>query len=81
MNEIAKRRPNEGVDKKITGREIAGARAGLKMRRAPLKKEDIIESSWNSAERDYVYKIKDDYKVIVAEWVRKENLWIKDEIS
>ena len=36
MNELAKRRSSEGVDKKITGRDIAGARAGLKMRRKPL---------------------------------------------
>ena len=54
MNEIAKRRPSEGIDKKITGRAIAGARAGLKMRRKPLGKEDIIESWWSQAERDYV---------------------------
>jgi hypothetical protein len=79
MNEIAKRRPLEGIDKKITGRDIAGARAGLKMRRKPLGKEDIIESSWNPAERDYVYNIKDDYKQIVTEWVEGEKLWVKQE--
>jgi hypothetical protein len=79
MNEIAKRRPLEGIDKKITGRDIAGARAGLKMRRKPLGKEDIIESSWNPAERDYVYNIKDDYKQIVTEWVGGEKLWVKQE--
>lgn len=81
MNEIAKRRPSEGIDKKITGRDIAGARAGLKMRRKPLKKEDIIESSWNHAERDYIYKIKDDYKEIIIDWVKGEKLWIKEEIG
>ena len=81
MNEIAKRRPQEGVDKKITGREIAGARAGLKMRRSPLKKEDIIESSWSPVERDHVYKIKEAYKTIVLDWVKNEKLWIKEEIS
>ncbi|HDN83749.1 MAG TPA: hypothetical protein ENG50_05240 [Candidatus Altiarchaeales archaeon] len=81
MNEIAKRKPSEGIDKKITGRDIAGARAGLKMRRKPLKKEDIIESSWSHAERDYIYKIKDDYKQIVIEWVKDEKLWIKEEIG
>ncbi|MBC7188658.1 hypothetical protein H5U35_00350, partial [Candidatus Aerophobetes bacterium] len=70
MNEILKRRPFEGIDKKITGRDIAGARGGLKMRRKPLKKEDIIESSWSNAERDYIYKIKGDYKQIVVEWVK-----------
>lgn len=81
MNEIAKRRSSEGIDKKITGRDIAGARAGLKMRRKPLKKEDIIESSWSHAERDYIYKIKDDYKQIVIDWVKSEKLWIKEEIG
>ncbi len=81
MNEIAKRRPSEGIDKRITGRDIAGARAGLKMRRKPLKKEDIIESSWSHAERDYIYKIKDNYKQIVIDWVKSEKLWIKEEIG
>lgn len=81
MNEIAKRKPSEGIDKRITGRDIAGARAGLKMRRKPLKKEDIIESSWSHAERDYIYKIKDDYKQIVIDWVKGEKLWIKEEIG
>jgi len=81
MNEIAKRRPSEGIDKKMTGRDIAGARAGLKMRRKPLKKEDIIESSWSHAEKDHIYKIKDDYKQMVIDWIKDEKLWIKDEIG
>ena len=81
MNEIAKRRPSEGIDKEITGRDIAGARAGLKMRRKPLNKEDIIESSWSHAEKDYIYKIKDYYKQIVIDWVKGEKLWIKEEIG
>jgi len=81
MNEIAKRRPSEGIDKKITGRQIAGARGGLKLRRKQLNKEDIIESSWSSNERDYIYKIKDDYKQIVIDWVKGEKLWIKEEIG
>ena len=81
MNEIAKRKPSEGIDKKITGQSIAGARAGLKMRRKPLGKEDIIESSWSHAERDYVYEIKDAYKHIVEDWVKSEKLWIKEEIG
>lgn len=81
MNEIAKRRPSEGIEKKITGRDIAGARAGLRMRRKPLKKEDIIESSWSNGERDYVYKIKEEYKQIVTDWVKGEKLWIKEEIG
>ncbi|RLJ05213.1 MAG: hypothetical protein DRP14_02260, partial [Candidatus Aenigmatarchaeota archaeon] len=73
--------PHEGVDKKITGREIAGARASLKMRRSSLKKEDIIESSWSPVEHDHVYKIKEAYKTIVLDWVKNEKLWIKEEIS
>ncbi|OFV68859.1 MAG: hypothetical protein SCAL_000535 [Candidatus Syntrophoarchaeum caldarius] len=80
MNEITKRRPSEGIDKKITGKDIAGARAGLKMRRKPLKKEDIIESSWSRVERDYIYRIKGDYKQTVIDWVKGEKLWIKEEI-
>jgi len=81
MNEIAKRRPKEGIDKKITGYDIAGARAGLKMRRKNLGKEDIIESGWDSRVGDYVYKIKDNYKQIVMDWIKNEGLWIKEEIS
>lgn len=81
MNELAKRRPSEGVDKKITGRDIAGARAGFKMRRKPMGKEDIIESTWSQSEQDYVYKIKEDYKPVVADWVKGEKLWIKEEIG
>ena len=81
MNEIAKRRPSEGIEQKITGRQIAGARGGLKLRRKPMKKEDIIESSWSHTERDYIYKIKDDYKQIITDWVKSEKLWIKDEIG
>jgi hypothetical protein len=78
MNEIAKRRASEGIDKKITNRDIAGARAGLKMRREPLKKEDIIESSWSHSEGDRVYRIKNAYKHIVVKWVKGEKLWIKE---
>lgn len=80
MNKIAKKYPSEGVDKKISGRDIAGARAGLKMRRKPLRKEDIIEDAWSHTEKTYVYKIKDDYKQIVIDWVKGENLWIKEDI-
>ena len=54
MNGIAKRRPNEGIDKKITGLGMAGARAGLKMRRKYLGKEDIIESDWDNQVGDYI---------------------------
>lgn len=81
MNEIAKRRPKEGINKKITGYDIAGARAELKMRRTNLGKEDIIESGWDNRVGDYVYKIKDNYKQIVMDWVKNEGLWIKEEIS
>jgi len=81
MNEIAKRRPLEGIKEKITGRQIAGARGGFKMRRKPLKKEDILESSWSNDERDNLYRIKDEYKQIVSNWVKNEGLWIKDEIG
>jgi hypothetical protein len=80
MNEIAKRRPSEGIDEKITGQAIAGARSGLSKRRIALKKEDIIESSLEPSERDYVYGIKGDYKQIVIDWVKEEGLWVKEEI-
>ena len=78
MTEIAKRRLSEDVDK-ITGYTIAGSRAGLKMRRKPLKKEDIIDASYSHYE--YYYKIKEDYKKIIEDWIKKENLWIKEEIE
>lgn len=78
MNEIAKRKPSERIEKKITGQQIAGARAGLKMRRKPIQKEDIIVSSWSPEERDNVYQIKEQYKHIVADWVKSESLWIKE---
>ncbi|MFP3867867.1 MAG: hypothetical protein ACLFUU_06860 [Desulfobacteraceae bacterium] len=81
MNEIAKRRPSEGINKEITGRDIAGARGGLHMRRKPLNKEDIIESSWSSEEQQYMYKIKSEYKQNVIDWVKSEVLWIKEEIG
>jgi hypothetical protein len=81
MNEIAKRKSSEGISKKITGRELAGARAGLKMRRKSLKKEDIIDGQWDSSEHDYFYKIKDDYKETIIEWVKREGLWIKEELE
>lgn len=81
MNEIAKRRPSEGIDEKITGQAIAGARSGLTKRRIALKKEDIIESSRKPSERDYVYGIKSDSKQIVLDWVKEEGLWIKEEIG
>jgi hypothetical protein len=81
MKEIAKRRPSEGIEKDISGRDIAGARAGLKMRRKPFKKEDVIDSSWSAVEHDYIYKLRDNYKQTITDWVKGENLWIKDEIG
>lgn len=81
MNEIAKRRKLEGIDKKPTGRQIAGARGGMTRRRKHNNKEDIIDASWGRLERDYIFKIKDDYKQIITDWVKSENLWIKDEIG
>jgi hypothetical protein len=81
MNEIAKLRPSEGIDEKITGQAIAGARSGLSKRRITLKKEDIIESSREHSERDYVYGIKSDYKQIVIDWVKEEGLWMKEKIG
>ncbi len=52
MNEIANRRPSDGIDEKIIGRTIGGARSGLRKRSIALKKEDIIESSRKPSERD-----------------------------
>jgi len=49
------------------------------LRRKSLKKEDIIESSWSNDERVNVYKIKEEYKQIVSDWVKSEKLWIKKE--
>lgn len=77
MNEIVKRNPSEEIDKKITGKEIAGARGGLTIRRKPLGKEDII---WSRINGDYFYKIKEDYKQILIEWVKDEGLWIKEDL-
>ena len=81
MNKISKKRPSENIDKKITGRDIAGARAGLKIRRKKLNKEDIISSSWSPTEREYLYNIKNTYKQIVTEWVKGEDLWVKEELG
>ncbi len=53
----------------------------MKIIRKPLQKEDIIDSSYSPAEGDYLYKIKNDYKQWVIDWVRAEKLWIKNEIE
>jgi hypothetical protein len=81
MNEIAKRRPSEGIDKKLTGRDFGGARAGMTLRRKPLGKEDIVEFALSLTDKLYYFKIKKDYKQIVTEWVRSENLWVKEELG
>lgn len=81
MNKIAKLRPAENIEKEVTGRHIAGAKSGLTKGRKTQGKEDIIESSWSPQERDYIYKIKDDYKQTVMEWVKEENLWIHEELN
>ena len=76
MNQIAEKNPKIEIEKKINGYGIAGARAGFKMRRKPLKKEDIIDSEWVEEVGDYVYRIKPQYKNTVTEWVKKQGfLW------
>ncbi len=80
MNIIVGKRPAENINKKISGRDIAGARAGLKLRRKDLKKEDVITSKWDPAERDRTYIIKNGYKKSVMEWVKQNNLWVKEEL-
>jgi hypothetical protein len=81
MKSIAKKNPSEMAAKKFTGHHIAGARAGLTMRRNNLHREDIIESSWSNSEKDNMYKIKNQYKQIVIEWAKKENLWITEDFK
>uniref|UniRef100_A0A7C3RKP5 Uncharacterized protein n=1 Tax=Dictyoglomus thermophilum TaxID=14 RepID=A0A7C3RKP5_DICTH len=76
MNEIAKEKAFLGIGKKLSGKEIAGARGGLKLKRKLLGKEDFIEGYWDKSEKDYVYRIKDEYKDIILEWVKIENLEI-----
>ena len=72
MNQIAEKSPKIEIEKKINGYGIAGARAGFKMRRKPLKKEDIIDSEWVEEIGDYIYRIKPQYKNTVTEWVKKQ---------
>lgn len=74
MEQITSERPSEGIDKKITGYSIAGARAGLKMRRKHLKKEDIIDSERDDSVGELVYRIRREYKSTIVEWARKERL-------
>jgi hypothetical protein len=56
----------EAQDHEITGYTIAGARAGLKMRRGG--KEDIIE------QRERRYRLKAEYREIVTDWTKAEGL-------
>jgi hypothetical protein len=56
----------DAQDHKITGYTIAGARAGLKMRRGD--KEDIIE------QRERRYRLRADYREVVVDWARAEGL-------
>jgi hypothetical protein len=53
-------------DHEITGYTIAGARAGLKMRRGD--KEDIIEQSKKR------YRLREEYREIVTNWAESEGL-------
>lgn len=84
MNKIAKERPDEGIEKVVSGTQIAGARAGLKMRRRPPRREDtkenIVWSEWDDNAGDYVYWLESRYKDEVIEWVKKEGLWIKGNV-
>lgn len=56
----------EAQDHEITGSTIAGARAGLTMRRGG--KEDIIE------QRERRYRLKAEYREIVTDWAKAEGL-------
>lgn len=81
MNEIVKRKKIPDIDSKITGKQIRGAKGGIKLKCRYLGKEDIIEREWSPSERLHTLKIKDDYKQIVIDWVKSEKLWIKEEIG
>lgn len=65
MSKVATVLP-EAKDREITGYTIAGARAGLKMRRGG--KEDIIEQSKRR------YQLKEEYREIVTNWAESEGL-------
>ena len=74
MSQIAEKRPSERIEKKITGLSIVGTRAGLKIRRKVLKKEDMIDSDWDESFRELIYKIKPEYKSTIEEWMKKERV-------
>lgn len=81
MNEIVKRKKISDIDTKITGKQVGGAKGGIKLKCKYLGKEDIIEREWSPTERSYTLKIKEDYKQTVIDWVKGEKLWIKEEIG
>ena len=72
MNEIVHRTPSLGINKELTGRQIAGTRAGMTANRKRLKKERII------IEKNWWYKIRENYKQTVIDWAKTEGLWIKE---
>lgn len=65
MSKVATVLP-DAKDHEMTGATIAGARAGLKMRRGD--KEDIIE------QRKKRYRLREEYREIVADWAKSEGL-------
>jgi len=71
MNNLVKKKPKEVIDKEISGYDIAGERAGPKMRRKQLKKEYIIISEWIVSVKGHIYRIKPHYKSSILYWVKK----------
>lgn len=67
MSQIAEQKPSERIEKETTDLSISGARAGLKIRRKILKKEDIIDSDWDESVRELIYKIKLEYNSTIEE--------------
>ena len=72
MNEIGTKKLNE--NHKFNGFIIAGAKLGFKMRRKPLGKEDIIHASIHKGNN--YYQIKSNYKNIIVDWIKKNDLWM-----
>jgi len=68
MNEISKQRQLRS-DKEITGRDIAGALAGLTRRELRLGKEKNIV--WDESASGY--RIVSKYIDIIGEWIKNEN--------
>jgi hypothetical protein len=65
MSKVATMLP-EARDHEITAYTIAGARAGLKMRRG--SREDVIE------QRERRYRLRAEYRETVTDWARAEGL-------